>query len=44
MISSAGDPLIFIRHPLSAGLLAVAALVALTPLVRLMSGRATKPA
>jgi putative tricarboxylic transport membrane protein len=44
MISSAGDPLIFIRHPLSAGLLAVAALVALTPLVRLLSGRATKPA
>ncbi|HEX2172531.1 MAG TPA: tripartite tricarboxylate transporter permease, partial [Dehalococcoidia bacterium] len=41
MISSAGDPLIFIRHPLSAGLLAVAALVALTPLIRLMSGGAT---
>jgi putative tricarboxylic transport membrane protein len=41
MISSAGDPLIFLQKPMSAGLLLVAALVALTPLVSLArSGRA----
>ncbi|RDI56792.1 tripartite tricarboxylate transporter permease [Microvirga subterranea] len=44
MISSAGDPLIFVQHPLSAALLGVAALVALTPLLSLMRGGSTKPA
>lgn len=44
MISSAGDPLIFIQHPMSAALLGAAALVALTPLISLMRGGATKPA
>jgi putative tricarboxylic transport membrane protein len=44
MISSAGDPLIFVTHPLSAALLAVAALVALTPLIGLVRGGAAKPA
>lgn len=44
MISSAGDPLIFLRHPLSATLLAAAALVALTPLIGLMRGGAAKAA
>ena len=44
MISSAGDPLIFVQHPLSAALLGAAALVALTPLLSLMRGGSTKPA
>jgi putative tricarboxylic transport membrane protein len=44
MISSAGDPTIFFEKPISAGLLAVAALVALTPLITLMRGGSVKPA
>jgi putative tricarboxylic transport membrane protein len=44
MISSAGDPLIFLQKPMSAGLLLVAALVALTPLVSLARSHRAKPA
>jgi putative tricarboxylic transport membrane protein len=44
MISSAGDPLIFLQKPMSAGLLLVAALVALTPLVSLTRSHRAKPA
>ena len=44
MIGSAGDPLVFVQKPISAALLTVAALVALTPLIGLLRGRAEKPA
>jgi putative tricarboxylic transport membrane protein len=44
MITSAGDPLIFLEKPMSAGLLLVAALVALSPLVSLARGGVAKPA
>ncbi len=44
MISSGGDPMIFVERPLSAALLAVAALVALTPLIALMRHGTAKPA
>jgi putative tricarboxylic transport membrane protein len=44
MISSAGDPLIFLEKPMSAGLLLVAALVALSPLISLARGARPKPA
>jgi putative tricarboxylic transport membrane protein len=44
MISSAGDPLIFLQKPMSAGLLLVAALVALTPLVSLARSHRAKAA
>jgi putative tricarboxylic transport membrane protein len=44
MISSGGDPMIFVERPMSAALLAVAALVALTPLIALMRNGTAKPA
>jgi putative tricarboxylic transport membrane protein len=44
MISSGGDPMIFVERPMSAALLAVAALVALTPLIAIMRNGTAKPA
>jgi putative tricarboxylic transport membrane protein len=43
LITSGGDPIIFVDRPISAALLAAAALLTLAPLVKLLRGRMVMP-
>jgi putative tricarboxylic transport membrane protein len=44
LLISGGDPRTFVEHPISAALLAVAALMMLIPAAQLVRGRMLKPA